>query len=91
MQLLAKQAKNLKDRAEVSVLIYEAEMNFQPVIGHTYYVYEKKNGKTLLSMVSPKEWGLPLPFSKFINEVKLLADHTWQIVESEEEDDSTSI
>ena len=74
MQLLAKQAKNLKDRAEVSVLIYEAEMNFQPVIGHTYYVYEKKNGKTLLSMVSPEEWGIPLPFSRFINEVKLLAD-----------------
>ena len=86
MQLLAKQAKSLKDRAEISTLIYEAEMKFQPVIGHTYYVYEKKNGKTLLSMVSPQEWGTPSPFARFINQFKLLADHTWQIIETDEEE-----
>jgi hypothetical protein len=86
MQLLAKQAKNLKDRAEISALIYEAEIKFQPVIGHTYYVYEKKDGSTLLSMVSPEEWGTPSPFGKFLNEVKLLADHTWQIIQTEEEE-----
>ena len=90
MQLLAKQAKNLKDRAQVSAMIYEADISFQPVIGHTYYVYEKKDGKTLLSMVSPEEWGEPSPFKKFINEVKLLADHTWQIVNNEEDDESKS-
>lgn len=84
MQLLASQAKNLKDRAEISALIYDADINFQPVIGHTYYIYEKKDGKTLLSMVSPKEWGDTLPFKKYINTVKLLADHTWQILEAED-------
>jgi hypothetical protein len=87
MQLLAKQAKTLKDRAEISTLIYEADINFQPVIGHTYYVYEKKDGKTLLSMVSPEEWGDPLPFNKFINTVTLLADHTWKVIPQSEDDD----
>lgn len=85
MQLLAKQAKQLKDRAQVSAMIYEADISFQPVIGHTYYVYEKKNGRTVLSMVSPEEWGKSSPFKAFINEVKLLADHTWQIVNAEDE------
>ena len=86
MQLLAKQAKTLKDRAEISTLIYEADINFQPVIGHTYYVYEKKNGKTLLSMIGPEEWGDSLPFNSFLNKVTLLADHTWKIIEDSEKE-----
>tara|TARA_B100001971_G_scaffold215185_1_gene259364 strand:- start:31645 stop:32169 length:525 start_codon:yes stop_codon:yes gene_type:complete len=90
MQLLAKQAKELKDRAQISTLIYEADINFQPVIGHTYYVYEKKDGRTLLSMVSPEEWGDPSPFKSFINEVRLLADHTWKIVKRDDDEDITS-
>ena len=42
MQLLAKQAAKLKERAEVSSEIYNAEIRFKPVIGKTYFLYEKK-------------------------------------------------
>lgn len=82
MQLLAEQATKLKDRAEISLDIYDAEMRFQPVIGQTYYLYEKKDGKKLLSMVNPEEWGTSMPFKKAIAKVKLLADHTWNVEES---------
>lgn len=80
MQLLAEQANKLKRRAEISFEIYDANMGFKPLIGQTYYLYQKK-GQKLLSIVSPKEWGEGMPFEKFLAEVRLLADHTWDIIE----------
>lgn len=80
MQLLAEQANKLKKRAEVSFEIYDANMGFKPLIGQTYYLYQKKD-KKLLSIVSPKEWGKSMPYEKFLAKVKLLADHTWDILE----------
>lgn len=83
MKLLAKQVNDIKERADVSHLIYDAEMSFQPLIGETYYLYEKKDGKQTLSLVSPKEWGKSIPFKNFIAEVKLLSDHTWDVIKEE--------
>lgn len=82
MQLLAEQAAKLKQRADISIEIYHAEMRFKPVIGHTYHLYEKRNLKKVLSMVAPKEWGKTIPFKSHIAEVKLLGDHTWQVLEA---------
>ncbi|HCQ29810.1 MAG TPA: DUF2452 domain-containing protein [Flavobacteriales bacterium] len=81
MQLLAQQAKKLEQRVLVSEKIYNAEMNFQPVIGHTYYLYRRKNGKQVLSMVAPENWGKTIPFEAFEAKVKLLADHTWEVLD----------
>jgi hypothetical protein len=36
-------------------------------------------------MISPEEWGRSFPFEKFIAHVRLLTDHTWEIVKAEEE------
>lgn len=80
MQLLAKQAKELKERAEVSQMIYKAKMSFKPIIGKTYYLYLKKDGENILSLVSPSEWGKSHPYKEFVSAVKLLADHTWKII-----------
>jgi hypothetical protein len=81
MQLLAEQASKLKRRAEISFDIYDAEMRFKPVMGKTYFLYEKKNNKKVLTMVSPEEWGNSMPYEKFLAKVKLLSDHTWEIIE----------
>lgn len=81
IELLAKQAQELRKRKELSLMIYDARLSFQPVIGQTYYMYEKKDGSHMLSLVSPKEWGGSGPFKQFISAVKLLADHTWVEVE----------
>lgn len=77
IELLALQAQEIQKRKDLSMLIYNAKLSFKPNIGQTYYLYEKKDGNHLLSLVSPKEWGTSGPFSKFIAAVKLLADHTW--------------
>ena len=55
MQTLVDQANQLKKRVEVSEKIYQSHMNFEPVIGHIYYLYEKKDGNTILSMFRRKK------------------------------------
>jgi hypothetical protein len=59
-------------------MIYNAKLQFSPVIGQVYYLYEKQNSEHQVSMISPREWGAGIgPFKSFVAKVKLLADHTW--------------
>lgn len=81
METLAMQAKSLKDRMEVSEIIYKAEVPFQPVIHHIYHLYQRQtDGTFLLSMVAPYEWGRKKPYEYFAT-VRLLGDHTWEVME----------
>lgn len=80
IELLAQQAQHIRDRVHISEAIYEAEMTFEPLIAHTYHLYQRSNGKYQLSLVGPREWGGAPPLT-FIATVKMLADHTWEIVE----------
>lgn len=79
MQLLADQARKLNQRKEVSEIIYQAEMRFEPLINHVYHLYKKENGSYLLSLIEPEQWGRSAKF-EFIATVRLLADHTWDIL-----------
>jgi hypothetical protein len=78
IELLAIQAREIQKRKELSHIIYEATLGFNPVIGQTYHLYQREDGTHLISMVSPKEWGPKIPFKAFIASVMLLADHTWK-------------
>ncbi len=78
IQLLAKQANDIKERVEISEKIYEAEIRFDPIMGNDYYLYEKGNGGWLISMIAPEEWKASCPHT-FIAKTHLLADHTWSI------------
>lgn len=82
MQTLAMQANKIKTRVEVSNRIYQAQMNFEPIIGNVYFLYAKENQGDILSMISPEEWGKRLPYSSFVARVHLLSDHTWEVLES---------
>ncbi len=86
METLIDQAKYLKKRVEVSERIYQASVPFKPVIGKIYYLYQKNDGSDLLSMVSPEEWGKSFPYEFFEAEVRLMSDHTWEIVKSDSTD-----
>ena len=77
IELLALQAQEIHKRKELSMVIYNARLSFKPDIGQTYYLYEKTDGQHMLSLISPQEWGTPLPYKGFVAAVKLLADHTW--------------
>lgn len=80
MQLLADQAKKIQARIEVSERIYQASIAFEPLINHRYFLYQKSDGTDFMSMIAPEEWGRKKDFAQFIAEIKLLADHTWDIL-----------
>jgi hypothetical protein len=84
MQLLAEQAKKLADRKKISELIYTAEMRFEPLINHTYYLYKKENGIHLLSLVAPGQWGKSGKSLNYLATIKLLADHTWEVIDKDD-------
>ena len=77
IELLAKQAQEIKKRKELSLMIYEAKLSFKPQIGQVYHLYEKRDNTHILSLVSPQEWGGAGPYKQFLSSVQLLADHTW--------------
>lgn len=79
IELLAKQAQAIHQRMTISERIYEAQMGIDPIINRTYYLYVKKSGENVLSMVSPEEWGAKGPY-RYVATVKLLGDHTWDVL-----------
>ena len=80
MELLAKQATSIKNRIDISEQIYNAEIRFEPLIAHTYHLYKKNDQDFFLSMISPNDWGKNKCPYTFIAAVKLLSDHTWEII-----------
>lgn len=57
-------------------LVYEAEIQFEPIVGGTYHLYEMR-GRRMLSMISPQEW-----HQKHLATVRLNVDRQWKIVET---------
>jgi hypothetical protein len=56
-------------------------MRFEPLINHTYYLYKKENGIHLLSLVAPGQWGKSGKSLIYLATIKLLADHTWEVID----------
>lgn len=84
VETLIKQAQSIHDRIEVSEKIYTADCGFKPIPGQVYYLYEKADNDRLLSLIAPSEWGKSLPYI-YIATVELLADSTWNILETSKE------
>ncbi len=80
---LARQAKEIRTRAEISYKIYQCDMKFVPRIGQTYHLYENGDGTPTLSLICPDQLG-PIK-KKHLATVKQLHDHTWEIIEIAED------
>ena len=63
---------NLIDEVKWNEFIYSATYNFVPVLGETYYVYEKNDGSLFLSLISPTEWNM-----KCLGSTKLDSNNKW--------------
>ena len=81
IELLRQQAEKVVQRRQASFDVYRAKIGFEPLVGRVYHLYERSNGETLLSMIDPGSWGKS-PFT-FLHSVKLLADHTWEVVDAD--------
>lgn len=83
VELLVKQANEIKQRIDISEKIYTAAVSFEPLIGHSYHLYKKENHYRLL-MIAPDEWGRTKPHVlEYIHSARLLSDHTWEVIHNE--------
>jgi hypothetical protein len=64
--------KKLVDEVSWNEFVYSATYNFLPVIGETYYLYEKKDGSPFLSLIAPSEWNM-----KFLGATRLESNNKW--------------
>lgn len=55
-------------------LAYEADINFEPVVGQTYYLYNAR-GRNLLSMIAPEQW-----YQKHLATIRLNVDRQFELV-----------
>lgn len=76
---LVKQAQSIHNRIDISEKIYQANYSFKPIIGNTYALYLNAENEYILSMISPEEWA-NCPY-EYYAKVQLLSDHTWKVLE----------
>jgi hypothetical protein len=57
-------------------LVYEADINFEPVVGEIYHLYRIR-GKNTLSMIAPEPWPHP-----HLASFRLNLDRQWELTEA---------
>ncbi len=84
VELLARQANDIRKRVEISEKIYQAQLSFEPFVGNLYHLYKRDSAYRLL-LIGPDEWGKSKKEAlEFIASVKLLSDHTWLVVSEDQ-------
>ena len=79
--LIMQQVREIEDRLKISEQIYQSEMRFTPVVNQIYHLYEKDDHFTM-SLIAPNEWGSSKKAMKHVATVRLLGDHSWQVISS---------
>ncbi len=77
-ELILEQVRKIEERVEISRRIYQADLRFTPEVGQQYHLY-RKNGKDVITMIAPDEWGKKMPYDEYIASMILLADKSWEI------------
>ena len=72
--------QKLIENYEWNKLVYASDFKFEPEKGKVYFLYQKEDGIDFMSMIGPEEWGRKKNWANFVAEIKLLADHTWEII-----------
>jgi hypothetical protein len=79
VEVLEKQAQQIKRRLEITDLVHAAVYQFQPVMGNVYWlVWDKRKQHTLLTQHGPDDWSSSAPDDyEYMAQVKYMGDHTW--------------
>jgi hypothetical protein len=86
VNVLQKQADEIKRRLEVTDAVHAAEYQFQLSIGQCYWlVWDTRKQKTLLVHLGPTEWSTGKPDDyEYVTQVKFMGDHTWTEINQKE-------
>ena len=66
---------------EINQRLYGCKYNFQPIPGHTYYLYLGKEGE-FLSIIKPHEWGKRQGIFEFIGAFIFNSEGRWLEIKS---------
>ena len=79
VQILDKQARQIKRRLEITDAVHAANYQFQTYHDKIYWLaYDNRKQQTLLSHMGPEDWCTGPPESyDYITKVKWLGDYTW--------------
>lgn len=78
-QALVEKYNNLLAHYDDNRCVYNSEINFIPVVGQTYFLYEVRN-KRFLSMIAPEH----ASWSGYLGSFRLTSPHVWSRVDSHE-------
>lgn len=78
--VINKQAQQIKERLEISELIYHAEYNFVPVAGGDYWlVKDIKKDMLIVCILGPTDWSTEPPKNyQYISKIKYLPNGLWE-------------
>ena len=79
-KMLMEQADKVEFESQIRSKIRSAGCGFRPVVNQAYFLYER-DGKCMLSLISPNEWNGQPPFGNCLAKVVQLGDLTWEISE----------
>ncbi len=81
--VINKQAQQIKERLEITELVYNAERSFTPVVGATYWIIkDTKKDNIQIVVLGPKDWSHGTPSNyEYLQEIKYLANGLWEKVE----------
>ncbi len=82
--LIMQQVREIEDRLKISEQIYQSEMRFTPVVNQVYHLYEKGD-HFAISLIAPNEWGRSKTEMKHVATIRLLGDHSWQVINKSSE------
>lgn len=79
VEVLQKQAAQIKRRLDITDLVHAAEYKFQIAHGNIYWlVKDTTQNKTLLSQLGPDDWSVGKPdYYEYLARVKWMGDYSW--------------
>ncbi len=79
-EVINKQAQQIKERLEVTEMIYHAEYNFTPIADNVYWVAKDlEKNIYMLCILGPNDWSTHPPENyEYISKVKFLANGLWE-------------
>lgn len=72
-QEILQKIENLQKQYIDSIMVWESKISFEPIIGHSYHLYDF-DGVNTLSLISPKEWNKE---DCYIGTFTLNSDRKW--------------
>jgi hypothetical protein len=68
------QYAELLDQFHTNKLLYESDISFQPLVGKSYYLYERDNGSRFVSILAPHH----TKWSGYLGAYRLTPNFIWE-------------